>query len=396
MPPFKNRSLLKRTAFGMLFLLSGLIALAKGGGVAPSGKDDTNWLAMLMVFIAVILLMVIWGLGQALITFNRQLMEKRKEGKILPSIILIISLASFSGGLRAQSGTDAMGTVEKATNYGGLSGLEFFLLSTVIGIEVMVILFLAFMARRTWQSLTGGSEQASSDFTFPRVSKWWSDLDKRFFTRAIPVEREADVMLDHDYDGIRELDNALPPWWKWGFYITVVLAVIYMFNFHVLGTGRDPEQEYAAELAEGRMLEEQYKARTKDLVDEDNVTLADADGIASGKALYAQSCVACHAADGGGGIGPNLTDEFWIHGGALNDIYKTIKLGYPEKGMQSWQSVYSPLQIRQLTSYVRSLKGTRPASPKEAQGEPYTENASPGSGTAAAAGAATDSSAPKK
>ena len=154
---------------------------------------------------------------------------------------------------------------------------------------------------------------------------WWSKLDKNVFTRAVPVEQEADVLLDHDYDGIKELDNALPPWWKWGFYFTILVAIIYIFNYHVFGTGKNPEQEYAAEMAEGKRLEEQYKARTKTLVDENNITLADADGIAAGKALFTTSCVACHMADGGGGIGPNLTDEYWIHGGGLNDIYKTIK-----------------------------------------------------------------------
>ncbi|MGL6266503.1 MAG: cbb3-type cytochrome c oxidase N-terminal domain-containing protein, partial [Chitinophagaceae bacterium] len=180
--------------------------------------------------------------------------------------------------------------------------------------------------------------------------------------------------LDHDYDGIRELDNALPPWWKWGFYFTILVAIIYIFNYHVFGTGKNPDQEYAAEMAEGRRIEEQYKARTKSVVDENNITLSDADGIAAGKVLYNQSCIACHMADGGGGIGPNLTDGYWLHSGGLNDIYKTIKIGYPDKGMQSWQSMYSPAQIRNLTSFVKSLAGTKPANPKEPQGDQFSES----------------------
>jgi cytochrome c oxidase cbb3-type subunit 3 len=216
-----------------------------------------------------------------------------------------------------------------------------------------------------------------------RFSVWWSKLDKNVFTRAVPVEQEADVLLDHDYDGIKELDNALPPWWKWGFYFTIIVAVIYIFNYHVFGTGQNPEQEYAAEMAEGKRLEEQYKARTKTLVDENNITLADADGIAAGKALFTTSCVACHMADGGGGIGPNLTDEYWLHGGGLNDIYKTLKIGYPEKGMQSWESMYSPVQMRNLTSFVKSLKGTKPATPKAPQGDLFSESAAPAASPAA-------------
>ena len=360
---------LKKTA--LLLLLPGASALAKGGGVAPSGKPDTNWLEIMLIFTAIILLAVIWGLGQSLLTFSRHLTDKQKKASNMA--ILVIGLFGINGSAMAQT-EEAVGTVAKAANYGGLSELQFYLLSGVIVLEVVVILFLAFMARRTYRALMGLDEEKVTEAKeASRWVEWWNQLDQKFFTKAIPVEQEADVMLDHDYDGIRELDNALPPWWKYGFYVTVVVAFIYMFYFHIFGTGMNPDQEYAAEMAEGRKQEELYKAKTKDQVDENNVTLADASGIAAGKALYSQSCVACHAADGGGGIGPNLTDNNWIHGGSLNDIYKTIKLGYPEKGMQSWQSVYSPIQMKNLTSYVKSLKGTKPANPKEAQGEPFSE-----------------------
>jgi cytochrome c oxidase cbb3-type subunit 3 len=360
---------LKKTA--LLLLLPGASALAKGGGVAPANKPDTNWLEIMLIFTAVILLAVIWGLGQSLLTFSRHLTDKEKRASKIA--ILVIGLFGINGSALAQT-EEAVASVAKAANYGGMSQLQFYLLSGVIMLEVIVILFLAFMARRTYRALMGLDEEKVAEAKeASRWVEWWNQLDQKFFTKAIPVEQEADVMLDHDYDGIRELDNALPPWWKYGFYVTVVVAFIYMFYFHIFGTGMNPDQEYAAEMAEGRKQEEIYKAKTKDQVDENNITLADASGIAAGKALYNQSCVACHAADGGGGIGPNLTDNNWIHGGSLNDIYKTIKLGYPEKGMQSWQSVYSPIQMKNLTSFVKSLKGTKPTNPKEAQGEPFTE-----------------------
>ena len=195
-------------------------------------------------------------------------------------------------------------------------------------------------------------------------------------TRAVPVEQEADILLDHDYDGIRELDNALPPWWKYGFYITIVAAVIYLLNFHVWGIGKNPQEEYAAEMEEGKRIEELYMAKTKSLVDESNVMIADAGGIEAGKTLYIQACVACHGTKGEGGIGPNLTDEYWIHGGSMNNIYKTIKVGYPEKGMQSWQSMYSPVQIKNLSSFVKKLKGTNPPNGKSPQGIEYKEQES--------------------
>jgi cytochrome c oxidase cbb3-type subunit 3 len=373
MPTLKTNRIPAAAATSLLLILSVTDLFAKGGGQPPSPGKSENWLMILMVFVAVVLLLVIWGLGQTLLLFNRQLLEKQK-GKTLSTVLLTAGLLGIAEVVFAQ--TDAAAAAPKAVNFGGLSELEFYALASVIGLEVAVILFLAFMARRSYRELMGlaDRERTAPDWSL-RLSQWWSGLDKKVFTRAVPVEKEADVLLDHDYDGIRELDNALPPWWKWGFYVSIVAGVVYMFYFHVLGIGPDPEQEYRAELAEGKRLEEQYMARTKNLVDENNVTLADADGIAAGKALYTQSCVACHAGDGGGGIGPNLTDDNWIHGGAMNDIYKTIKIGYPEKGMQAWNTVYSPVQMKNIASYIKTLHGTKPANPKEPQGEPHLEAA---------------------
>ena len=378
-----QHQLMKKIMASVFLLLPAFTVLAKGGGTAPETVSSTNWLAILLVFVAVILLVVIWGLGQVLLTLNKQLLQKRKGNYTGPLAILILTFMSLSDTAQAQTADAAAAVSPIAPNYGGLSQLEFYAIATVIGLEIVVILFLAFMVRRSYRELTGASDLAlATSVKESRFSVWWSKLDKNVFTRAVPVEQEADVLLDHDYDGIKELDNALPPWWKWGFYFTIIVAVIYIFNYHVFGTGKNPEQEYAAEMAEGKRLEEQYKARTKNLVDENNITLADADGIAAGKALFTQSCVACHMADGGGGIGPNLTDEYWIHGGGLNDIYKTIKIGYPDKGMQSWESMYSPAQMRNLTSFVKSLKGTKPATPKAPQGDVFSETAAPAAATA--------------
>jgi len=357
---------MRKTVLFGLALLPALTSLARGGGVAPDTRPQTNWLEMLLIFIAIVLLFVIWGLAQALLAFARQLSEKRKTAGT--ATILLFMLTALSDDLPAQTAS------APSVNFGGLTEWQFYLLAGVIGLEVIVIFFLAFLARRMYRTLTGADEQpVVEDIRTNRLSEWWHRLDRGLMTRAVPVEREADVLLEHDYDGIRELDNALPPWWKWGFYVTLVIGVVYLFHFHVFGTGKDPGQEYAAEMASAREQEELYKARTKDVVDENNLTPSDAGGIADGKALYAQSCVACHAADGGGGIGPNLADNHWIHGGSLKDVYQTIKLGYPEKGMQAWQTTFSPMQMKHLASYVKSLAGTRPANPKAPQGDPYTE-----------------------
>lgn len=332
-------------------------------------KDDTNLLQLTMIITAIVLVGVIWLLSQVMITLSKSILKKRKGDGSIKTLIILIGTSLLSSVARAQESYIISGMANEG-NYGGMSFMSFYALIGVITIELIVIVYFSIMIRRLFRDLSGEADKALARAEEPsKLLKWWNELDKKWMTRAVPVEKEADVLLDHDYDGIKELDNALPPWWKYGFYITIVIGIIYLFNFHVWGTGKNPDQEYADQMAEGLRLEEQYKARTKDIVDENNLTLSDAEGIAAGKALFTQSCVACHAADGGGGIGPNLTDKYWIHGGKLNEVYKTIKIGYPEKGMQSWQSMYSPLQMKNLASFVKSLQGAKTANPKEPQGD---------------------------
>lgn len=122
--------------------------------------------------------------------------------------------------------------------------------------------------------------------------------------------------------------------------------------------------------------------------------MANADGIKAGQRLFEANCVACHLKDGGGIVGPNLTDDYWLHKGSLNDIFNTIKVGYPDKGMQPWGNMFSPKEISFLSSYIKSLKGTKPAAPREQQGEFYVD-ADPGSSDSALV-AKPDSAAVKK
>ena len=200
--------------------------------------------------------------------------------------------------------------------------------------------------------------------------KWWSDLDKKFFTKAAPLEKEADVLLDHDYDGIKELDNALPPWWKWGFYITLIVGVFYLMRFHVWKSGPTPLEEYNTEMQIAEIQLVKYRKNLKDDINETNVTMADAAGIEAGKKLFQGICNTCHGSYGeGNAVGPNLTDQYWLHGGTINDVFRTITIGVPEKGMQSWQKTYTPTEIRNLASFVLSLQGSNPPNAKAPQGE---------------------------
>ncbi len=334
--------------------------------------SGNNLLEMLLLLAMLVLAFVIWGLGQVLLVLSRQLLKKGKEATKVAGTIIVIALLLASQNSSAQSSTTAEAT-KVISNYGGLSPTAFYFFTAVIFVEVIAIFFLYFSIRNVYKELEQEIGAA------PRVSRlklWWSKIDKKILTRAVPLERESDYLLDHNYDGIQELDNALPPWWKYGFYITIVVAIIYLLNFHVLGTGKNPTQEYAAEMEKARIEKQIYEAKNKDQIDENNVPVADAAGIAKGKEIFGNVCWACHGKSGEGGAGPNLTDDYWLHKGSLNDIYRTIKFGYSDKGMQAWASVYSPKEMSYLANYVKSLHGTNPPNAKAPQGDLYKDSTS--------------------
>jgi cytochrome c oxidase cbb3-type subunit 3 len=141
--------------------------------------------------------------------------------------------------------------VKSTTDYLGMNGTGFWILATVILIEIIAIFFILFFINRIQQELLPQAAVRNQ-----ALSAWWSKMDKRLFTKAVAVEKEADIMLDHDYDGIRELDNALPPWWKYGFYFTILVGFIYLLNFHVFGSGKNPTEEYEYEVAKAKIVQE--------------------------------------------------------------------------------------------------------------------------------------------
>ncbi len=196
-------------------------------------------------------------------------------------------------------------------------------------------------------------------------------------TDTVPIEREEEVEMDHEYDGIRELDNNLPPWWLWGFYFTIVFGVVYLINFHISGTGDLQIAEYEQEMEAAELAKKEFLATQENAIDENNLELlTDASALAAGESTFKLYCAPCHGESGGsnpGGVGPNLTDDYWIHGGGIADVFKTIKYGVPEKGMVSWQAQLSPNKMLQVASYIKSIRGTNPENAKEPQGELWEE-----------------------
>lgn len=190
------------------------------------------------------------------------------------------------------------------------------------------------------------------------------------FTGLAPLKLEKDLVMEHRYDGIEELDNPTPPWFMSLFYGTIAIAVIYLLIYHVFGNGDIMIQEYTQEVAIAEKQREAYIAKVAGSINENSVTvLADAPALDAGKGIYSQFCAACHGQNAEGMIGPNLTDEYWLHGGTIKAVFHTITEGVPDKGMVPWKNQLNPLQIQQVASYILSLQGSKPANAKEPQGE---------------------------
>ena len=194
-----------------------------------------------------------------------------------------------------------------------------------------------------------------------------------------PIEEEGEIVLDHNYDGIRELDNKLPPWWVYMFYATIIFGVIYLIRFH-LYNDYTQDMEYDQEVAAAQLAIEEYKKTAKDLVDVSTVELlTEAADLKAGEAIFTANCVACHMADGGGGIGPNLTDAYWILGGGIKNVFNTVSEGGRDgKGMVAWKQILKPVEMAQVSSYILTeINGQTPADPKAAEGEIWIDPNAP-------------------
>ena len=256
----------------------------------------------------------------------------------------------------------------QATETSALAGpdtqqtLLWFVLSTLV--LVMTVFLLLFVALVSWMR-----PQLRQLYDLATVHDTWSGrvLGLLVGDARLVQGDVRDELLDHNYDGIHEFDNDLPPWWKYGFALTIVFAIGYLAYYHVFKTGQLQGAEYATEMRQAALV----VAATTD--DPNQLTtyaaLTAPAELSSGKNVFTTNCAPCHGASAEGKVGPNLTDEFWLHGGEVNHIYKTIKFGVNDKGMVAWKGKLSGKQMLQVTSYILSLKGSKPANAKPPQGE---------------------------
>jgi cytochrome c oxidase cbb3-type subunit 3 len=211
------------------------------------------------------------------------------------------------------------------------------------------------------------AEQQAAALLPPKPSIWTRLMGLK------PLSEEKDLVMEHTFDGIAELDNPTPRWFMVLFYGTLIFSAAYLFHYEVFGTGMDQDQEYLAEIEQAARDKEAFLSdpkNAKSAVNENNIEQSkDEVIIKSGAALFVNRCTPCHGEHGEGIVGPNLTDEYWLHGGTVKDVFKVIKYGVPEKGMVAWEKSLSAQQIADLTNYVLSLQGSKPANAKAPQGE---------------------------
>lgn len=242
----------------------------------------------------------------------------------------------------------------------------------VVGLVNVFLLAVFFYMRRMLDQLVNVDKLAAAEAEEKAPSRLMQLL-----TDAVPIEEEFRVETDHEYDGIRELDNNLPPWWKWGFAASIVFAVIYLTHYHVTKTGDLQVAAYHHEMEVEQAKVLAYLKEQALNVDEHSVTAMTSDAdLSKGKATFTEYCAVCHGDNGEGKVGPNLTDEYWLYGNDIKTIFTTVKYG-ANRGMKSWQDELNPVQMQEVSSYIRTLVGTAPVNPKDPEGKLMPEQTTP-------------------
>lgn len=360
---------------GILFSIPGLsFALSTAPPVETPATGAYDTIRYVLFGFAVLLLFVIIALGYAIKASlqikRKQLLKKNQVPKALGILFLSLGLVAAQPALAEDTVAKEV-TAEVPGFWANLFNTapnDMLITILVILVELMVIFVLVRVQIKLLKEKTiEAPKPVVESFSWARL------LEKLGANKA--TDDVASLDLNHEYDGIRELDNNIPKWWQLAFGGTVVIGIIYLFRMFVTGSLPDQISELHEDQRIAAIKIAEYLKNSANNVDENSVVMLDAGGIAQGKELFAKNCVACHGGGGEGTIGPNLTDEYWLHKGGIKDVFYSIKYGWPEKGMKSWQSDFSPAQIAQLASYVKSLAGSNPPNAKEKEGELYSEEA---------------------
>jgi cytochrome c oxidase cbb3-type subunit 3 len=372
----------KNKIYALVFL-SGFLILPNLIWAQEASASSSSYFSNALfnvLFVVILLLLVLIAVVANVLKnvsksdYIKQKLEKKRAEKSnaskVAAVVGIVLLSSAT--LQAQ---DAAPVIAEKFDWliGGLDMTTLFIMLFIIACEISLFAVLLNLLKGLLKSDKVEVVSEISEAVKKPVER--SIFDK--LTYDVDIENEKDILLDHDYDGIKELDNNLPPWWKYGFYLTIVIAFVYMAHYHIAKTGDSQEEEYNKSVAKGKAEVAEYMKNSANNVDESNVKMLEAADIATGKDVFTANCAACHGKLGEGTVGPNLTDNAWLHGGSLVDIFKSIKYGWVDKGMKSWKEDLSPMQIAQISSYIKSIQGTNPPNAKAPQGEVYVEAGAP-------------------
>lgn len=346
------------------FFLSLNVFAQQAAEVAPTKSIYDNpflYFAIALIVVFAIIIVVLANVLSALAKNEARNFEI-KNTDILP--ILVFALLLFPSISFSQDAT-AAATVAVGSFYMGIPPMLFYLLMSVISLELIMIFVLLNGINKFFEK-----ETSSLQIAFEKIENYFESG----FSKQTTHEEEQELLTNHDYDGIRELDNGMPPWLKYMFAGTIIFGVSYLINYHVIRGSMLQTAEYQKELSDANIQMEEFRKKSANSIDETNVKLlTEASELSEGKNIFKTNCSACHGQNGEGTVGPNLTDDYWIHGGDIQSIFKTIKYGVVEKGMKAWQADISPSQMALVSSYIKSLRGTNPANPKDKQGYLFVE-----------------------
>lgn len=352
---------------------------ASAFGLLENPSMETNYILLAMAVLQVVIILTLSGIMRTLGSTGSvwtDYLKGRKGAAVLTALFIGASM-------EASAAVPGVALITTQT-------LLYWLVASNVLLFVIIVSQLS-VIRGMVRALNGADERVSEASSEPSFA---DDILSKL-TRTVKVEKEQDILMHHEYDGIRELDNVLPPWWLWLFYGTIIWSVVYIFNVHISGTWLHQEDEYEQEMAQAKADVEAYLAKAAAGVDENTVTvMTDAGALAAGKDTYLTYCKACHGENGeGNAVGPNLTDAYWLHGGGIRNVFTTIKYGVVEKGMQSWKKDLKPTEMQQVASYILSLQGSNPANAKAPQGDLWTDEATAPADSTAAPVNAVDSTA---
>jgi cytochrome c oxidase cbb3-type subunit 3 len=358
------------------------------------GLPDEIWLWLFMGTAVVFTLFII-----TINTSIKNLAEAKSLWKTKKAATLVLLLLTTSLAFGQEEVAEAVPFILSDQAFWGMAGANAFLMFYAL-LQLRLLRMVTKKVAGIVDEEPAFIAEEEKESSFSRFWKWINDLRDQ--------DQEKDLLLNHDYDGIKELDNNLPPWWTWTFYISIVFGIIYLMHYHVLKTGDLPHAELAIAIEEGEQEVAAFKARANLNVDESNVKYILEEGrLAAGASVYVAHCKVCHGAGGEGGVGPNFVDNYWIHGGSIGEVFSTIKYGVPSKGMQAWKSNLTAIQIQNVSTYILTLQGTNPPNQKAPQGElvepampegaePAIDGpqSAPADSTSTAEASATDASAP--